>query len=271
MAEATRPVSLIGARSTKVTPSGKSSATIAAALKASRVLPTPPGPVKVRRGTSSRTNRSRTAASSRSRPISGVRGGTSDGKRLTESSIAMARLQRVTTIRQCTAYRISVTTRRHTAKRRQVQRLRASLVGVCLPPASRIAPVRVRHSERTPSVPRCQDLLAPTFKMAGNLGPRTGCHSAWPATSRSGSRPIERLTGTTAAIPVAPGRLFDDVVELAAARLDQRHHPAEPLFHPGTPHRLTEPLLPGGEALHLGLSDDGEEGAGGISQDTELR
>src|SRR5215212_5290618 len=50
------------------------------------------------------------------------------------------------------------TTCQHTAKRRQVQRLRASLVGVCLPPAFGIAPVHVRHSERTPSVPLCQDL-----------------------------------------------------------------------------------------------------------------
>src|SRR5215208_1654903 len=99
----------------------------------------------------------------------------------------------------------------------------------------------------------------------------TGYRSAWPPGSRSGSRPIERWTGTTAAISVAPGRLFDDVVELAAARLDQRRHPAEPLFHPGALHCLTEPLLPGGEALHLGLGDGGEEGAGGISQDTELR
>src|SRR5215207_2633411 len=46
---------------------------------------------------------------------------------------------------------------RGTAKRRQVPRLRASLIGVCLPPAFGIAPVRVRHGERTPSVPPCQD------------------------------------------------------------------------------------------------------------------
>src|SRR5215217_2728354 len=176
MAEATRPGSLIGARSTKVTPSGKSSATIAAALKASRVLPTPPGQVKVRRGTSSRTNRSRTAASSRSRPISGVRGGTSDGKRLTENSIAMARLQRVTTIRQCTAYRISVNEEHDTPAhsktptspalaREPRRRLRAARFQDCSRP-------RLAYSERTPYVPRCQDPFLNSVSTAGNLGPR---------------------------------------------------------------------------------------------------
>ena len=42
---------------------------------ARRVLPTPPGPVRVTSGTSGRRSRARTAATSRSRPISGVRGG----------------------------------------------------------------------------------------------------------------------------------------------------------------------------------------------------
>src|SRR5690242_19111929 len=42
--------------------------------RASRVLPTPPGPVSVTSETSSRSRRSLTAATRRSRPISEVRG-----------------------------------------------------------------------------------------------------------------------------------------------------------------------------------------------------
>ena len=44
---------------------------------------------------------------------------------------------------------------------------------------------------------------------------------------------------TTRGNDAAAGRvrpLFDNVVELTAADLDQRHHPAEPLFHPRALH-----------------------------------
>ena len=64
--------SAIGASATKNTPCGKSSTSSAAAWSASRVLPVPPGPVSVSSRTSSRRSSSATAASSRSRPISGV-------------------------------------------------------------------------------------------------------------------------------------------------------------------------------------------------------
>ena len=64
--------SAIGASATKNTPCGKSSTSSAAAWSASRVLPVPPGPVSVSRRTSSRRSCSAIAASSRSRPISGV-------------------------------------------------------------------------------------------------------------------------------------------------------------------------------------------------------
>ena len=64
--------SAIGASATKNTPCGKSSTSSAAACSPSRVLPVPPGPVSVNRRTSSRRSRSTTAATSRSRPISGV-------------------------------------------------------------------------------------------------------------------------------------------------------------------------------------------------------
>ena len=58
----------------KAVPSANSSANSAATWIASRVLPTPPGPVRVSRRTSGRRSNSRMAASSRSRPTSGVRG-----------------------------------------------------------------------------------------------------------------------------------------------------------------------------------------------------
>ena len=64
--------SAIGASATKNTPCGKSSTSSAAAWSPSRVLPVPPGPVSVSRRTSSRRSCSTTAATSRSRPISGV-------------------------------------------------------------------------------------------------------------------------------------------------------------------------------------------------------
>ena len=54
----------------------------AAAARASRVLPTPPGPVRVSSRTSSRRSRSVIAATSRSRPISGVSGWGSRHRRL---------------------------------------------------------------------------------------------------------------------------------------------------------------------------------------------
>ncbi len=70
----TRPGSSIGASgTTRTTP--KWSAISSAACKVSRALPTPPGPVIVRRRTSSRRGRSRIAAASRFRPTSGVSGG----------------------------------------------------------------------------------------------------------------------------------------------------------------------------------------------------
>ena len=70
----TRAASRTGASETKTTPAAKSAVTPAAASSASRVLPTPPGPVSVTSETSVRRSNSRTAATSRSRPISGVRG-----------------------------------------------------------------------------------------------------------------------------------------------------------------------------------------------------
>ena len=54
MAGATRAGSASGARSTKATPSAKSAASDLATRSASRVLPTPPGPVRVTRRTSGR-------------------------------------------------------------------------------------------------------------------------------------------------------------------------------------------------------------------------
>ncbi len=60
------------ARGTKKTPSAKSSTNSAATCSPRRVLPIPPGPVRVRRRTWGRQSRSRTAATSRSRPTRGV-------------------------------------------------------------------------------------------------------------------------------------------------------------------------------------------------------
>ena len=53
---------------------GEAASNSAATSIARRVLPTPPGPVSVTRRTSGRRSRSRTAATSRSRPTSGVSG-----------------------------------------------------------------------------------------------------------------------------------------------------------------------------------------------------
>jgi hypothetical protein len=73
MTEVTKNGSVIDASGTKATPSGKSAAADAATLSASRVLPTPPGPVSVRSGTSSRRSCPRIIATSRSLPMSGGR------------------------------------------------------------------------------------------------------------------------------------------------------------------------------------------------------
>src|SRR5215204_2830783 len=64
----------MGARSTQITPAAKRSATSSAMASASRVLPTPPGPVNVTSGTASSSRRSRAVARSTSRPMSRLRG-----------------------------------------------------------------------------------------------------------------------------------------------------------------------------------------------------
>src|SRR5215216_936360 len=63
-----------GARSTQTTPSAKEAATSVMMASASRVLPTPPGPVKVNSGTASSRRKTPAAARSLSRPVSRVRG-----------------------------------------------------------------------------------------------------------------------------------------------------------------------------------------------------
>src|SRR5215207_10808295 len=67
--------------------------------------------------------------------------------------------------------------------------------------------------------------------------------------------------------PPSTRRLLHQGVELAASGLNQRHHPAEPLLHPGLVHRLSEASLPSGEALHLDLGHDGEERPRDIGED----
>jgi hypothetical protein len=74
MAARTNSSRVMGVRSTKTTPSGKSAATSPATAMASRVLPIPPGPVIVSRRTSLPRNRSLTLARSSARPMSGVSG-----------------------------------------------------------------------------------------------------------------------------------------------------------------------------------------------------
>ena len=74
MVSRTRLGLAIGARLTKATPSGKSSTTSVAAAIARRVLPTPPGPVKVSRRTPGSRSSVTTAASSWSRAIKRVSG-----------------------------------------------------------------------------------------------------------------------------------------------------------------------------------------------------
>ena len=91
IAERTRAGSWIEASGTNQMPSGKSRAASSVTRKAIRVLPTPPGPVRVTSGTSSRRKRARTAASSRSRPIKGVRGRGSRRKRLEADMAVLAK------------------------------------------------------------------------------------------------------------------------------------------------------------------------------------
>src|SRR5262249_15315145 len=84
MASATNAGSPTSASGTNHTPSGKSPAAPSAMQMASRVLPTPPGPVKVSNGTEESSSSARPRDNSRSRPISGVRAaggiaGRSDG------------------------------------------------------------------------------------------------------------------------------------------------------------------------------------------------
>jgi hypothetical protein len=72
MADVTKAGSVMGASATKNAPSSNSSSSSAAICKPRRVLPMPPGPVRVSKRTSSPRRRSRTSLSSRSRPTSGV-------------------------------------------------------------------------------------------------------------------------------------------------------------------------------------------------------
>ena len=74
MVDRTKAGSLMGAKETKETPSGKSARTSVATCNARRVLPTPPGPVRVSRRTSELRSRAVTAASSCLRPMRGVSG-----------------------------------------------------------------------------------------------------------------------------------------------------------------------------------------------------
>jgi hypothetical protein len=71
---AIRAGSRTAASGTNQTPSRKSAATSSATRTASRVLPTPPGPVSVTRRTPRRRSRSATAATSRTRPTKLVSG-----------------------------------------------------------------------------------------------------------------------------------------------------------------------------------------------------
>ena len=72
MVGTTNSGSLMGARFTKYTPSEKWSLSSAATCTPRRVLPVPPGPVRVSKRTSSRRSNAATAATSCSRPMSGV-------------------------------------------------------------------------------------------------------------------------------------------------------------------------------------------------------
>ena len=85
MVGTTRVGSVSGERSTKTTPSGKRRVIAAATAMASRVLPTPPGPVSVSNRTSSSCSLACSAATSVSRPMSRVSGA---GKRRGERGLA---------------------------------------------------------------------------------------------------------------------------------------------------------------------------------------
>ena len=74
IAEATSAGSGTAASGTKTAPSANSDSSLAAASRASRVLPTPPGPVSVSRRTSGRHKRPVNVVTSRSRPTSAVSG-----------------------------------------------------------------------------------------------------------------------------------------------------------------------------------------------------
>ena len=73
MAGTTRAGSWTGVRSTKYVPSANDAATSWATASASRVLPTPPGPVTVTVGTASSSRSVRAVARSAIRPTKGVR------------------------------------------------------------------------------------------------------------------------------------------------------------------------------------------------------
>jgi hypothetical protein len=73
-AEGRRSGSFREARGTKATPSANAPRKRSATSTASRVLPTPPGPVRVNRRTSTRCRRRATVVASSSRPIKGVIG-----------------------------------------------------------------------------------------------------------------------------------------------------------------------------------------------------
>src|SRR5918995_1258761 len=83
------------------------------------------------------------------------------------------------------------------------------------------------------------------------------------------STPTTKSSALPVVFPPSTRRLLHQGVELAASGLHQWHHPAEPLLHPGLVHGLPEASLPGGEALHLDLSDDGEKRPRDIGEDAE--
>ena len=97
-------------RRTRPRPGSSADARVATSI-ASRVLPTPPGPVRVTSRTSSRRSRAVTSASSRSRPISDVSGRGKDpvGVARLKSSSAIALPTCVSTVRgsaNCRAHRV---------------------------------------------------------------------------------------------------------------------------------------------------------------------
>ena len=73
MAGSTSAGSRSGASATNTTPSPKSDFNASATARATRVLPTPPGPVRVSKGTPGSRSSPQISARTSSRPISGVR------------------------------------------------------------------------------------------------------------------------------------------------------------------------------------------------------